>query len=366
MSRRAQSDNRASERRSPAQLLRAFEIAAREHPHPNPRVGAVITDSSGTIVGEGAHAAAGAPHAEILALRQAASAARGGTAYVTLEPCSHVGRTPPCTEALIDAGLANVVVAVGDPDPRVAGSGIARLREAGVRVTADVDPATGESLDPGYFHHRRTGRPLVTLKVAATLDGQIAAADRTSQWLTSREARRDAHRLRARSDAVVVGAGTLRSDDPRLDARADGYAGPQPLAVIIAGETPLPENASVYDRGPVIYRTRAHGDEPAGAELVTVPGVEQADLAAAIKDLGGRGVLDALVEGGPRLAGELLRTDLVDRVVVYLAAKLAGGSGLPMFGGTWRTLTDAIDMDILDVTTLGPDVRITAAIRGRG
>ncbi|HSF86468.1 MAG TPA: bifunctional diaminohydroxyphosphoribosylaminopyrimidine deaminase/5-amino-6-(5-phosphoribosylamino)uracil reductase RibD [Acidimicrobiia bacterium] len=363
MSRRAQSDNRAEPRHSLSPLERAFALAAPHHPHPNPRVGAVILDAEGAVVGEGAHEMAGGPHAEIVALEEAGSRAAGGTAYVTLEPCNHHGRTPPCTEALIQAGVATVVVAVADPDLRVAGTGIDRLRAAGLEVVADADVIGGEALDPGYFHHRRTGRPRVTVKLAATIDGQTAAADGSSQWITSEQARHDVHLLRERSDAVMVGAGTLRTDDPRLDVRLGDPARRQPAAVIVAGSRPLPARAKLYDRQPLIYRHDRLGDEPPGAEVVTVPGVAGVDLGAVVKDLGGRGIVDLLVEGGAHLAGALLRGGHADRVVVYLGAKLALGTGVPMLGGVWETLHDAVSVDIVDVTRLGPDVRITAEPR---
>jgi diaminohydroxyphosphoribosylaminopyrimidine deaminase/5-amino-6-(5-phosphoribosylamino)uracil reductase len=363
VSRRAQADNRSDERRSQAHLERAFVLAASHHPHPNPRVGAVIVDANGVVAGEGGHVAPGQPHAEVVALAAAGSRASGGTAYVTLEPCDHHGRTPPCTDALIAAGIRRVVVAVGDPDPRVAGRGLSRLCAAGIEVVSDVDAARAESLDPGYFHHRRTGRPFITLKLAATLDGQTAAADGTSQWITSEAARHDAHLLRAQSDAIVVGAGTLRADDPQLDVRVEGKAHRNPRPVVIAGRAALPPAAKLYARRPIIYRPDVLGDEPESAEVVTLPGIGGVDLEAAVKDLGGRGMLDVLVEGGPRLAGELLRSGVVDRVIVYLAATLAGGSGYPMFGGTWDTLGDATLLDIVDVAKVGPDIRVTGVPR---
>lgn len=362
MSRRARSDNPAGLRRSEAHLQRAFDLARREHPHPNPRVGAVVVSQQGDIVGEAAHRRAGEPHAEVLALQAAGSRAAGGTMYVTLEPCSHHGRTPPCVDAVIGAGIRHVVVAIGDPDGRVSGTGIAALERAGIEVTADVDPAAGEQLDPGYFHHRRTGRPLVTLKLAATLDGQAAAADGTSQWITGEPARHAAHGLRARSDAVVVGAGTLRTDDPTLDVRIAGYSGRQPRPVIIAGSAPLPSAAQVYARDPLIYRHALMGDEPPSADVVVVGDAGTVDLIAAFKDLGTRGFLDVMVEGGPRLAAGLVAAQLVDRIVVYFGAKLAGGTGFPVFDGAWRTLDDAVDLEIESVATVGGDIVVTAEV----
>ncbi len=363
MSRRAQSDNRTAERRSLAHLRRALDLARPHHPHPNPRVGALVVAADGAVVGEGAHRVAGLPHAEVEALRRAGSQASGATVYVTLEPCDHHGRTPPCTEALIDAGVARVVIGVGDPDDRVAGRGIARLRAAGVEVVEDALVDEALELDPGYFHHRRTGRPLVTLKLAGTFDGQAAAADGTSRWITGQLARRDAHLLRARSDVVMVGAGTLRTDDPRLDVRLDGYEGPQPRPVIVAGAGRLPSLAQVYGRSPLIYRAAIEGDEPETAEVTTLPdGSGGVDLDGVVKDLGARGILDVLVEGGPTLAGALLAANLVDRLVIYLGAKLAGGVGRPIVNGAFTTLTNARDVTLVDLDRLGDDVKLVARL----
>jgi diaminohydroxyphosphoribosylaminopyrimidine deaminase/5-amino-6-(5-phosphoribosylamino)uracil reductase len=321
--------------------------------------------ATGEVVGEGAHVRAGEPHAEVLALTAAGDAARGGTLYVTLEPCAHHGRTPPCTAAIAASGVARVVVAAQDPDGRVAGRGIGELRHAGVAVEPDVAPDEGEALDPGYFHHRRTGRPLVTLKLAATLDGQAAAADRTSQWLTGPDARADAHRLRAWADAVMIGAGTLRTDDPRLDVRLPDYDGPQPRPVVVAGTSALPATAQVWGRSPLVYRAALGGDEPQAAEVVTLPNTAGVDLDAVIKDLGSRGILDLLVEGGPTLAAQLVAGGLVDRLVVYLAAKLAGGRGTPMIAGVFSTLAAAHPIEIVDVAMLGGDLRVDARLEGR-
>jgi len=365
VSRRAQTDNRAAAQRSNAHLRRAIEIATPHHPHPNPRVGAVVVSARGAVVVEGAHRSPGEPHAEALALQAAGDAARGGTVFVTLEPCAHQGRTPPCTDALIAAGVAKVVVAVGDPDARVAGRGTARLRSAGIAVETDALVAEGLALDPGYFHHRRTGRPLVTLKLAATLDGQAAASDGTSQWITGDAARTDVHAMRARTDAVIVGAGTLREDDPRLDVRNDGYAGRQPVPVVVAGRAPLPASARVFDRHPLVYRASLHGDEPQGAEVVTIEGPSGVDLDGMVKDLGVRGFLDVLVEGGPTLAAAMIADDLVDRIVMYVAGKVAGGVGRPVIGGTFATLADATDVTLLEAIPLGNDVKVVVRLDGR-
>ena len=345
-------------------MEQAIDLLAGTSPHPNPRVGGLVIDKHGRVVGEGVHVAPGEPHAEVVALNAAGKKAAGATVVVTLEPCDHHGRTPPCTDALIDAGVSAVVVGATDPDARVAGRGIARLREAGIDVVDGIHADRVEAADPGYFHHRRTGRPLVTLKLAGTLDGQVAAADGTSQWITSEESRMDAHGLRAASDAVMVGAGTLRADDPRLDVRLADHDGRQPRPVVVAGREPVPAEAAVYARGPLMYAPQRF-EPPTGVELEVMWHPTGVDVEAMMKDLGERGILDLLVEGGPTLARSLLHADLVDRVVVYAAGKLAGGAGLPMFGGEWRTLAEAVDLVITSVVRLGPDVRIDATVERR-
>jgi len=340
-------------------MLEAIRLAAAEHPHPNPRVGAIVLDREGSVVGRGAHVAAGAEHAEIIALAEAGERARGGTMVVTLEPCSHVGRTPPCTEALVQAGITRVIVGAGDPDERVSGSGIARLREAGIDVVTDSAPAEVHRLDPGYFHHRSTGRPLVTLKMAATLDGQSAAADGSSRWITGPQAREDVHRLRAASDAVMVGAGTVRSDDPRLTVRLEGHPGRQPRPVVVAGGGPLPRNAAVFSREPLVY---APAPIDVRGEVVVMPGKDGVDLGSAIADMGKRDIVDLLCEGGPGLAAALLRADLVDRLILYLGGSLAMGAGRPLIDGVFASVGEARRVDITGVTRLGPDLRIDAEV----
>jgi diaminohydroxyphosphoribosylaminopyrimidine deaminase/5-amino-6-(5-phosphoribosylamino)uracil reductase len=311
------------------------------------------------VVAEAAHLRAGEPHAEILALQQAREAAKGATMYVTLEPCSHHGRTPPCTDALIDAGIGSVIVAVTDPDERVSGQGIARLRAAGIDVATGVLSEEVEAADPGYFHHRRTGLPLVTLKLATTIDGQIAAADRTSKWITGEEARRDGHRLRAEADIVLVGAGTVLDDDPRLDVRLEGYPGPQPRPVVVAGDRVLPDTAQIFVRNALVY-TPHPLDLP--AEQVVSGTAGRVDLGQMMKDLGARGYAAALVEGGATLATHLVRGGHVNRIVFYLAAKLGLGSGLGAFAGSFATIADAIPVEIVGVERVGDDVRIEVEV----
>lgn len=323
--------------------------ASRRWVSPRPWVGAVIVppgvDQHGAAMEEPDEAFVGAtegrtgPHAEIVALRRAGAAARGATLYCTLEPCSHHGQTPPCADAVIDAGVARVVVGLVDPDPRVAGEGIERLRAAGIEVEVGVGhDQVAEQLEP-YLVHRRTGRPYVVLKLAASLDGRTAAPDGTSQWITGAEARLDAHRLRADSDAVVVGAATVRADDPALTVRlppgeADGV---EPLRVVLGRAGPS---------------ARVH------------PCVEmQGDLGAVLDELGRRGVLQVMVEGGAQVAHAFHTGGLVDRYVVYLAPLLFGGDDArPLFAGPGAaTLADAWRGRLVGVRPLGPDLRVDLA-----
>ena len=299
---------------------------------PNPWVGAVVVPEDDQPAAEGATQPPGGPHAEVVALGLAGGAARNATVYVTLEPCAHHGRTPPCTDALIAAGVRRVVVGVLDPDPQVSGRGVQRLREAGIEVDVGVGAAgVIASLRP-YLAHRRRGRPWVVLKLAATLDGRIAAPDGSSQWITGPAARLDVHQLRAESDAILVGAGTVRADDPALTVRE--VAGRDPLRVVLGQ---VPEGA------------RAH---PAL--------VHDGDLEPLLDELGQRGVLQLLVEGGARVAGSFHRAGLVDQYVLYLAPALLGGDdGVPLFAGPGSpSLADAWRGRIADLRRLGADLRI--------
>jgi diaminohydroxyphosphoribosylaminopyrimidine deaminase / 5-amino-6-(5-phosphoribosylamino)uracil reductase len=314
-------------------MRRAVALAAgvRSTTSPNPWVGALLESPDGRLF-EGATEPPGGAHAEVVALREAGDEARGATLWVTLEPCCHIGRTGPCTDAIVAAGVGRVVVAVGDPDPRVGGRGLAMLREAGIDVEVGVeDEVVRRQLSP-YLTHRRTGRPEVVLKLATTLDGRIAAPDGSSQWITGDAARADAHRLRAESDAVIVGAGTVRADDPSLTVRlADGR---DPLRVVL-------------------------GRAPEGAKVL--PAVEMdGDLGEVLDELGRRGVLQAMVEGGATVAGAFHRAGLVDRYVVYVAPALFGGDDArPMFSGSGApTIADLWRGRIVSVTTVGDDLRV--------
>ena len=338
-------------------MRRAFELAASHRTHPNPRVGAIVLDPAGAVIGEGSHLGPGQPHAEVVALNAAGAAARGGTVIVTLEPCSFQGRTPPCVDALLAAGVAHVVVGAMDPDTRVAGEGIAALRRHGVKVEEGILAGAAEELDPAYFHHRRTGRPRITLKAAITLDGQLAAADGSSQWITSETAREDGHRLRSQFDAIMVGAGTVISDDPQLDVRIADYGGPQPRPIVLIGARDLPPDRRILQRRPLLVASRDLGND-AGAIRVSGSTDGRPLLEEALRAIGDEGYLDILFEGGAGLAAALWSRGLVDRGVFYLAGKVAGGRGLGPFDTAWNTLEDAVEVDIVDVMKLGPDLRV--------
>lgn len=340
-----------------AYLARAYELArVSRETHPNPRVGAVVVSAEGEVVGEGAHLRPGERHAEVVALDHAGEVA-GATVYVSLEPCSHQGRTPPCTDRLIADGVARVVVGTLDPDERVRGSGARRLREAGIEVEV-VDDPQARLVDPGYFHHRETGMPLVTIKWAMTLDGSVAASDGSSQWITGEEARLRGHDLRSEVDAVVVGAGTLRADDPRLDVRLPGYDDRQPRPVIVAGRGDLPGKAQIWGRDPVVVSTRDLS-LPAGA-LVRVDGSDGLpDPTQTCVRLADLGLLHLLLEGGPTLAGAWWRAGVVDQGIVHIGAKIGGGEGRSPLAGPFATIGAADVVEVETVRNVSGDVIVS-------
>jgi diaminohydroxyphosphoribosylaminopyrimidine deaminase/5-amino-6-(5-phosphoribosylamino)uracil reductase len=351
--------------------------SARTRTAPNPWVGAVVV-RDGEVVGEGATQPPGGAHAEVEALRAAGDRARGATVYTTLEPCSHQGRTGPCVVALAEAGVTRVVVALEDPDPQVAGTGTARLRELGVTVELGVGAdAAARTLAP-YLLHRRAGRAFTVVKTAMSLDGRIAARDGSSQWITGAASRADAHRLRAESQAIVVGAGTALADRPRLTVRdADGPVHSQPLRVLLDATGRVPADGPLFDpelAPTLVVTTEGVADDAsrawlaAGAKVLTVPPAEPVpaaatsagvDLAATLEVLAGLGVLQALVEGGAALSGSLVEAGLADRLVTYVAPTLLGRDGRPALdlAGPAR-IGDAPRWRLVDVARVGTDVRL--------
>lgn len=337
---------------------------------PNPRVGCVITDARGRVLGQGHTQQAGGPHAEVMALRDAAERGedvRGATAYVTLEPCSHHGRTPPCCDALVAAGLARVVAAIEDPNLQVAGRGFARLRAAGVQVDSAPGGDISRELNIGFFSRMQRGRPWVRLKSAVSLDGRSALDNGVSQWITGDAARTDGHAWRRRAGAVLTGIGTVRDDNPRLDVRLVDTPR-QPLRIVIDSQLATPPSARLLEPpGTVlVYAAAAAGPRAdalraRGAEVLAFPGPDgRVDLAAVLADLGARGVNELHVEAGRTLSGAFAAARLVDEYLVYVAPKLLGlGRGLADFGPLVR-LDDAVALQFHDVRQVGADLRVLA------
>ena len=341
---------------------------------PNPWVGCLLV-RDGVVVGEGFHRRAGEPHAEAHALYQAGDRARGATAFVTLEPCAHFGRTPPCVDGLIQAGVTRVVVGVLDPDVRVAGRGVANLRAAGVQVDVGVgEREAADSLQP-YLHQRSTGRAYCLLKAAISLDGRTAAADGSARWITGPAARADTHILRAQSQAIVVGAGTALADLPALTVR-DVVDVPerQPLRVLLDAHGRVPAAGPLFDQSlaPTLVITTELADRSAVRDWRTSgAAVEEVavdasgagvDLEAATRCLAARGVLQALVEGGPTILGAFVRAQLADRLVLYVGARALSEAGRPLLAGPGpRTIAEASEWRLLGVRQVGNDVRLDYA-----
>ncbi|NEE02106.1 bifunctional diaminohydroxyphosphoribosylaminopyrimidine deaminase/5-amino-6-(5-phosphoribosylamino)uracil reductase RibD [Phytoactinopolyspora halotolerans] len=340
-------------------MRRAIELSTRATwtTPPNPDVGCVILDAAGEIAGEGWHERPGSPHAEIVALRAAGERARGGTAVVTLEPCNHQGRTGPCSNALLDAGVARVVYAVADPNPTAAG-GAAHLREHGIDVESGLLADEAAAANARWLTPFRSTRPFVVWKYAATLDGRSAAADGSSRWITGAAARADVHRLRAAVDTIIAGAGTVIVDDPQLTAR-DGDAElpyqDQPLRVVVDSSGRTPEHARVRDESAPTWIATADevGATPDGR-------VDLPKLVAALYERGARYVL---LEGGPTLAGAFFAAGLVDQVVAYIAPALLGAGPNALVGAGVTSIDGAIRLDTQDVATIGGDIRIIATPR---
>ncbi|MES9885030.1 MAG: bifunctional diaminohydroxyphosphoribosylaminopyrimidine deaminase/5-amino-6-(5-phosphoribosylamino)uracil reductase RibD [Sedimenticola sp.] len=360
-------------------MARALRLAERGlyTTHPNPRVGCVLV-RDGEVVGEGYHRRAGGPHAERFALAQAGDLARGATAYVTLEPCCHQGRTPPCTAGLIEAGVSRVVAAMQDPNPLVAGRGLALLSEAGMAVEQGLMEAAARALNPGFVKRMTVGRPYLRCKLAMSLDGRTAMASGESQWITGREARADVQRLRARSDAIVTGIGTLLADDPSMSVRIDYERLPgvesagelhQPMRVVLDPRLAMPADAKMLK---LAGRTQVIcSGEPgsagaavvaAGGEVFSLPGDEQrVDLNELVKHLAGQEINEVLIEAGATLAGAALAAGIVDELVIYAAPHLMGDGGRGLFHlpGLER-MQDRIELEFSDVRMVGRDLRITA------
>ena len=354
-------------------MARAVQLARRGlfSADPNPRVGCVLV-KAGRIVGEGWHERAGGPHAERVAIARAGTDASGATAYVTLEPCSHTGRTGPCADALIEARVARVVCAVTDPNPLVDGTGIRRLRESGVDVTVGVLEASAAALNPGYRSRMTRGRPLVRSKLAASLDGRTALANGESQWITGEAARRDVHRWRARASAVLTGIGTVLADDPGLDARLPAPHPPivQPARIVVDSDLRTPPTARTLalPGTSLVFGCREATESAAalrraGARVEMVSGAQHCDLAQVMARLGELQFNEVWVEAGARLNGALLDAGLIDELVIYLAPQVLGADGRGMFAiEPLASLEDRIELEYQHVRKVGKDLRIMACL----
>jgi diaminohydroxyphosphoribosylaminopyrimidine deaminase/5-amino-6-(5-phosphoribosylamino)uracil reductase len=349
-------------------MARALRLAERGlfTTTPNPRVGAVVV-RDGEVVGEGFHERAGEAHAEVNALRAAGARAEDATVYVTLEPCIHHGRTPPCVEALLAAKVKRVVVAMGDPNPKVSGRGFAALRAAGVEVAPGLLEDEARELNVGFVARMTRGRPWVRLKVAATLDARTALANGESQWITGEAARRDGHLWRARACAILTGIGTVRDDDPRLTVR-DVETPRQPLRVLVDSRLEVPLTARLLDGGNLLVaaavedRAKAARLRDRGAEVVVLPNAAgKVELEELVRELGRRALNEVHVEAGFKLNGSLVAAGLVDELLVYIAPKMLGETARGMFNlpGVER-LADARRLQLTDVTRIGEDVRLLA------
>ncbi len=365
----------------PEPMQRALALAERSMGvcEPNPRVGCVLIGADGQLLGEGHTQRVGGPHAEVMALRDAQSrghTARGATAYVTLEPCAHQGRTGPCCDALIDAGVAQVVASIEDPNPQVAGQGLERLRAAGLSVTLGPGAVESRELNIGFFSRMLRKTPWVRMKVAASLDGRTALDNGTSQWITGPLARADGQTWRARACVILTGIGTVRDDNPRLDVRLEGVQR-QPRLIVVDSRLETPPDARLFepDRSVTLYAAQIDADRQQalaarGAQVVHMPGqppgsTSKVDLKALLADLARHETNEVHVEAGHRLNGSLLREGLVDELLVYLAPKLIGqGRSMAEFGPL-TALHDCVALQYLSTTMIGPDLRIVARVAGR-
>ncbi len=355
-------------------MARALTLARRGlyGTDPNPRVGCVLV-RDGAIVGEGWHERAGEPHAEAIALEEAGKKARGAMTYVTLEPCCHYGRTPPCTDALLKAGIARLVAAMPDPNPQVAGKGLAILRDAGIRVDCGLLETEARALNPGFIQRMTEGRPFIRIKLAMSLDGRTALASGESRWLTSEAARTDVQRLRARSSAILTGSGTLLADNPSLNVRLPATTR-QPVRVILDTALQTPATAKTLRLpGPVLICTAvADADAQSavravGADIAVLPRAERGlDLHAVMGELARRECNEVHVEAGPTLAGALLQADLADEIVIYIAPLLLGDRARSLFQLPELTrMQECWALDILETRAVGRDWRLTLRPRRR-
>ncbi|PYD20660.1 bifunctional diaminohydroxyphosphoribosylaminopyrimidine deaminase/5-amino-6-(5-phosphoribosylamino)uracil reductase RibD [Pseudomonas sp. KBS0707] len=358
-------------------MARALELARNGlySTHPNPRVGCVIV-RDGQIVGEGWHVRAGEPHAEVHALRQAGELARGATAYVTLEPCSHQGRTPPCADALVNAGLARVVAAMQDPNPEVSGRGLLRLMNAGIGVQCGVLESEARALNKGFLKRMETGQPYIRVKMAMSLDGRTAMASGESQWITGPEARSAVQRLRAQSSVVLTGADTVLADKARLTVRPDELglnaeltalaAARPPLRVLIDGRLRVPLDAPFFQAGSALVVTcaaasaRGRYQEEGHEMLALADSAGHVDLRKLMGELATRGVNEVLVEAGPRLAGAFARLGLVDEFQIFIAGKFLGSSARPLLDLPLAQMSEALELNIVQMRAVGNDWRVIA------
>jgi diaminohydroxyphosphoribosylaminopyrimidine deaminase/5-amino-6-(5-phosphoribosylamino)uracil reductase len=359
-------------RREPARAEEIMRLALREaekglgRTSPNPAVGAVVV-RGGRVVGRGFHARAGDPHAEVVALRAAGERARGADLYTTLEPCDHQGRTPPCSVAILEAGVRRVVVGGRDPNPLVNGRGVRRLRRHGVAVEIGVLAPACDALNAPWLRFIRSGRPFVTLKAAMTLDGKIATRTGDSRWVTGPEARAWVHRLRDRVDAVLIGSGTARADDPRLTVRLPEGRGRDPLRVVLDTDLGLPSRLRLFHHASSAPTVVAHASRrtrrlgPGVETLACRPGAGGVDLGDLLTRLAARGVTHLLVEGGAAVNAAFLAAGLVDRLVLLVAPKVVGGGGLSWLAGPGvPRMADAPRLDGVKVERIGPDLLVTA------
>ena len=355
-------------------MARAIQLAKKGWytARPNPRVGCVIV-RAGEVVGEGWHHRAGGPHAEVVALNDAGSDARGATAYISLEPCNHHGRTPPCADALIAAGVVRVVYGLADPH-RIASGGIGKLEMAGITVEGPVLESEARALNLGFVKRCQTGMPRVTLKLAASIDGRSAMASGESQWITGPAARRDVQRLRAENAAIITGIGTVLEDNPSLNVRetqsglsVDELAEMQPLRVIVDSELRTTEGLNILEPpGDVLIATAQRESGVKGAEVCSLPNENgKVDLQALLLELGRREYSDVFVEAGGKLAGVFLEQGLVDELIIYMAPKLLGSDAMPMAVLPFSAMSEALALEITDIRAVGNDWRITATPGGK-